>query len=218
MQYLKFNLGDYATMPRQPKQKRALVTVDVIIEAALIAAISDGMANVTTKRIADVAGISVGSLYEYFANKDAIFDELHKRQIQELLGKLQPILPEVVVLPPREALHLLVSTIVDVLRNEDKRYLEYLQQPEVFMRLTTETERYLNPAMLELGLRYISHNPNFLRVKNLPVALFVATNGMAFSIMRYLIMPHPTFSQDALVDVIADLVIGLLPPETETHA
>ena len=56
-------------MPRKPQQSRAKATVDAILEAGFQAVASHGT-QATTRQIAETAGISIGSLYEYFSNKE----------------------------------------------------------------------------------------------------------------------------------------------------
>ena len=51
------------------RQARAKVTVDTIIEAGFIAVALHGPSGTTTRHIAEIAGVSVGSLYEYFKTK-----------------------------------------------------------------------------------------------------------------------------------------------------
>src|SRR5215813_12017235 len=65
---------------RMPKQARARQTVDVILEAAARILRSDGRKGLTTNRIAERAGISVSTLYQYFNNKEEIVVALGKRE------------------------------------------------------------------------------------------------------------------------------------------
>jgi AcrR family transcriptional regulator len=69
---------------RQPKQLRALQTVDAVLEAAVRVLKREGFDALTTNRIAEVAGVSIGSLYQYFPDKGAIFAALHRRHIEEI--------------------------------------------------------------------------------------------------------------------------------------
>ncbi|MFX7882979.1 TetR/AcrR family transcriptional regulator, partial [Acinetobacter baumannii] len=62
---------------RKPRQARAKVTVDTIIEAGFIAVALHGPSGTTTRHIAEIAGVSVGSLYEYFKNKEEIYDAMN---------------------------------------------------------------------------------------------------------------------------------------------
>jgi AcrR family transcriptional regulator len=68
------------TAPRKrPRQDRSEATVDAILEAAARVFASEGYEAATTNRIAEEAGTSVGSLYQYFPSKDAIAVELARR-------------------------------------------------------------------------------------------------------------------------------------------
>lgn len=65
------------------------MTVDAIIEAAARLFVRDGYAASTTNRIAEVAGVSIGSLYEYFPNKGSILAALLKRQVDKMLALMR---------------------------------------------------------------------------------------------------------------------------------
>jgi AcrR family transcriptional regulator len=70
--------------PRKaPRQQRAVETRDRILDAARTVFATHGYAAGTTNRIAEGAGLSVGSLYQYFPNKDAILVELARAHIDE---------------------------------------------------------------------------------------------------------------------------------------
>ena len=74
---------------KKPVQGRSRVTVEAIIEAAARLFVRDGYANSTTNRIAEVAGVSIGSLYEYFPNKGSILAALLKRQVDHMLALMR---------------------------------------------------------------------------------------------------------------------------------
>lgn len=69
--------------PRKtPSQQRSRFTYDTILEAAARVFDAEGM-SATTNRIAERAGVSVGSLYQYFPNKQALLHELALRHIDQ---------------------------------------------------------------------------------------------------------------------------------------
>ncbi len=72
---------------RQPQQRRAKVTVEAILESVVKILKRHGVEAVTTNRIAEVAGVSVGSVYQYFPDKRAIFLALHDRHVEQV-GRL----------------------------------------------------------------------------------------------------------------------------------
>ena len=64
-------------------QARARATMDTIFEATARIIERDGIAALNTNRIAERAGISIGTLYEYFPNKDAILIAMARRRLAE---------------------------------------------------------------------------------------------------------------------------------------
>ncbi|MCW5890451.1 MAG: TetR family transcriptional regulator [bacterium] len=79
---------------RRPRQARAQATSAAILEAAARVFAAHGYAAGTTNRIAERAGVSVGSLYEYWPNKDAILSALLERHLDEAHGVLAPLVAE----------------------------------------------------------------------------------------------------------------------------
>ena len=65
-------------------QKRSRATVDALIEATARVLIKDGFARASTNRIAAAAGVSIGSLYQYFPSKEALVAAVIERHAQEL--------------------------------------------------------------------------------------------------------------------------------------
>lgn len=96
------------TALRKPLQQRARTTVEVVIEASAQVLQAHGYKGATTNRIADRAGVSVGTIYQYFRNKDEIFDALIEAESQAYLAALECHLPAREV-PLREALHTLLA-------------------------------------------------------------------------------------------------------------
>lgn len=74
---------------RKPKQARALETLDTLLEGAAQVLEQRGYARATTNRIADAAGVSVGTVYEYFPDKDALFAALIDRELDALVAAFE---------------------------------------------------------------------------------------------------------------------------------
>lgn len=81
MQQSRIKTTATALTRREPKQQRARQTVDDVLEAVQLVVKRHGAEAVTTNRIAEAAGVSVGSLYQYFPNKRAIFTAVHERHV-----------------------------------------------------------------------------------------------------------------------------------------
>ena len=78
--------ADQRARPRkQPKQARARHTVDAIVEASARILEEQGHGGFTTNAVADVAGVSIGTLYQYFPDKDALLGALIARETGRLV-------------------------------------------------------------------------------------------------------------------------------------
>ncbi len=77
---------------KRPTQRRSRETVDAILDGAAQVFERSGYAAGTTNRIAERAGVSVGSVYEYFPNKDAIVVALAERELDKEREALLAIL------------------------------------------------------------------------------------------------------------------------------
>ena len=92
---LEWRQGRRSTRP--PRQERAHLTVEAILQAAEEVLVDKGYAAATTNRIAERAGVSIGSLYQYFSGKDAVFSELlmrHHKERQVVVDKLRAALKD----------------------------------------------------------------------------------------------------------------------------
>ncbi len=83
---------------KQPSQARAKATVDAIIEATERVLAQRGLTEASTTEIADIAGVSVGTLYQYFPNKQALVAaviearlERDRQEIAEALERARPM-------------------------------------------------------------------------------------------------------------------------------
>lgn len=96
---------------KQPKQARSEALVAAILEAAVQVLAKEGAARFTTVRVAEKAGVSVGSLYQYFPNKAAILFRLQSDEWRQTSDLLQEILADRTQ-PPLDRLRRLVHAFV----------------------------------------------------------------------------------------------------------
>jgi len=85
------------------------VTVDAMLDAVVKLLKRDGASSITTNRIAETAGVSVGSVYQYFPNKSALFVALHARHIGLVAGVIRRRMTEY----PDSSLEHLVESLVE---------------------------------------------------------------------------------------------------------
>jgi AcrR family transcriptional regulator len=99
------------SLRKQPKQLRSAALVDIILEAAVQVLEQEGAQRFTTARVAEKAGVSVGSLYQYFPNKAAILFRLQSDEWRQTTELLRRILEDV-RRAPRDRLRALVHAFI----------------------------------------------------------------------------------------------------------
>ena len=105
------------TKPRKhASQQRSRATVDALIEATARILVREGFDKASTNRIAQVAGVSVGSLYQYFPGKEALVAAVAERHQQQILDTVRGELAEILALPPANAMRRLVTLSVNAHR------------------------------------------------------------------------------------------------------
>ena len=101
---------------KQPKQARSTELVSAVLEAAVQVLSEQGATRFTTARVAEKAGVSVGSLYQYFPNKAAILFRLQSEEWHRTTTLLRGILEDAAMSPPerlRRLVHAFVSSECD---------------------------------------------------------------------------------------------------------
>lgn len=78
-----------SAMRKDPRQARSRATIDAILDAAARILGERGWAGLTTNAAAEVAGVSIGSLYQYFPNKLALIEAVRRRHFDEVLAVLR---------------------------------------------------------------------------------------------------------------------------------
>lgn len=98
---------------RRPRQSRSRETVDVVLTAAAQMFDREGLST-TTNRIAERAGVSIGSLYQYFPNKQALLYALAERHIRQVRTRLDAVFARLrAEEPPFQAMmHAIISEVV----------------------------------------------------------------------------------------------------------
>jgi AcrR family transcriptional regulator len=79
-----------ALKPRKrPQQRRASATLDAIFEATIQLLVKNGLSQLTTTRVAERAGVSVGTMYQYFPHKQALIYAVNERYLELLAERIE---------------------------------------------------------------------------------------------------------------------------------
>jgi AcrR family transcriptional regulator len=191
---------------KQPTQDRAAHTRQRILDAAAHIFGEYGYAAGTTNRIAECAEISIGSLYQYFPNKDAILRALMDAHVDagaELLGKrLADGLPEQL----DEALRVFVRATIDNHRDNPRLHrvlFEEAPRAPAFLSRLHELEE----SMVDATAGLLDNHPAVRAKGRLSARVVVAT--IESLVHRLIASPDPVDPQQ-LEDEIVSLLAGYL--------
>ena len=133
---------------KSPRQRRSQATVEAIVEAAARILETLGPAGFNTNAVARRAGVSVGSLYQYFPGKQALIAELSRRNAEQALGGLAEAAARTAGQPILARLRAFVRVAI-AQQSARPRLSRVLDQLEENLSLTTDA-RATAPAILEL--------------------------------------------------------------------
>lgn len=137
---------------KRPKQDRAKITCQAILDAAAHILAEEGYPALNTNYLARRAGVSIGSLYQYFPNKEAVVASLIEREVDRDRRFLEALFADVHEAPLDEAVRRLVDAVMD--RCEADLVLavalrEQIPRVEWSARMREATS-YLEAALAEL--------------------------------------------------------------------
>ncbi len=136
--------------PRKtPAQSRSAETVAVIVEAAARVLEERGLEGFNTNAIAERGGISIGSVYQYFRNKDSLLASLHEREAEPFVYALEHLPARVTFQAARFAV-IEASVQQQLRRPEPARLLDFVEKQSGFGDLGRNTAYRVQHVMMAL--------------------------------------------------------------------
>jgi len=173
--------------------------------------VREGFDRASTNRIAEVAGVSVGSLYQYFPGKEALVTAVIERHHQELMRLVRGALAEVASQPIAKAVRRLVAAAIEAHRIDPKLHRVLAEQIPRTGRLEN-VERF-NRENYVLFRTFLEEHSDELRVVDLDLAAFVCVTSIEALTHNAVLHRSEMFSDEAvetLVEETTRLVLGYL--------
>jgi AcrR family transcriptional regulator len=192
---------------KHPQQTRSAQLVADILEAATRVLVRDGAYHFTTARVAEAAGVSVGSLYQYFPNKEAILFQLQANEWGQTMSQLERILGDRNTLPPQR----LRAAVRTFLRSEcdEAAFRSALEEAAPLYREAPEArahaedgrhlmERFMRDALPSASARERAFAADL-------VGVVMSSAGKMISVQN-----RSRSQVDALADAVADMFCAYL--------
>ena len=202
------------TSPRkQASQDRSRVTVDALIEATARILVREGFDRASTNRIAAQAGVSVGSLYQYFPSKEALVAAVIDRHHQELMQVVRGVLADVAVQPLEQGVRTLVTVAIKAHRIDPRLHRVLTEQiPRTGRLEKVEAFSRENYAMFRT---YLEAHRDEIRAVDSTLAAFVCVTTI--EALTHSAVLHPDAlseeSVEALIEEATRLVVRYLRKE-----
>lgn len=185
--------------------------VERVLAAAAEVLAERGYAGMSTNRVAETAGVSVGSLYRYFHDKDDLVEQLRRRSADEVMAALAQGMADAVTRPTREAVRHVLAVLVGALQRHRAVTRALLHEVPLGAHgnVLPEVERQL----AHLTRMFVaSHAPGLAPVEA-EARIHLAMGVALTTCLRIALDPPPGVPEERLVDLTADLLtLGLTLP------
>jgi len=200
------------TKPRKhASQDRSRATVDALIEATARILVREGFDQASTNRIAAKAGVSVGSLYQYFPCKEALVAAVMERHNRQLMQVVRNALAEVAALPMQEAVRKLLAAAIEAHRIDPQLHRVLAEQIPRTGKL--ENIEAFNRETYAMFRTYLEAHRDEFRAIDPALAAFVCVTSIE-ALTHTAVLHHPEILTDsatgALVEEATRLIVGYL--------
>lgn len=165
----------HPTKPRKSAtQARSRLTVDALLQATARILVKEGYDRASTNRIAQAAGVSIGSLYQYFPSKEALAAAVIDRHVREMMELVREALARMAAQPLEAAVRELVTVMIDAHRVDPRLHRVLVEQtPRMGKSGNVEA---MDREVLALVHGYLEARREELCVPDLDVAAFICVS------------------------------------------
>jgi AcrR family transcriptional regulator len=193
---------------KSPKQQRSRATVEAILEATARVLVEDGFAKTSTNRIAKVAGVSVGSLYQYFPSKQSLVMALCERHCEQMLTLLGEMSLALLDAPLPLAVRTWVRKMLDVHRVDPALHQALVH---LALHMGLENLQHFDRRGRELVRAYLARRADEILPTDLDLAAFVLVTCVETLTHRFILdFEGDDIPWEALEDEICAVVLRYL--------
>lgn len=195
---------------KQPSQARARALVEALLDSTARILASGGYAALTTNRVAEVAGVSVGSVYEYFPNKQSLVAATLARTIREIVAEVSSSLRTALALEdqPRAGIDYWMRAMTTAL--EKRGGLLRVALREVPFLWDIPEVRDLSQTLQHIALEGRRKSERVLRFDDPEASTYLLMTMTWAAILQSVLYRPPHLSRDRLTGMLVDMVLKLL--------
>jgi AcrR family transcriptional regulator len=195
--------------PRKlPRQARSRASFEAILGGCARVLERGGYESLTTNRVAEAAGVGIGTLYDFFPNREAIVVALAEQKLERLAGEVKEGLAAADGLDAREALDLLIRRIVRAVAADRALYRVLLREAK-FLRNRPETRRALG-AFFELGRLASERARGRLALADPPADTWLVSRMLAHAVLEIVWQGRGEVSRERLTEALVRLTFRMI--------
>lgn len=200
------------TNPRKvASQERSRATVNALIDATARILVRHGFDKASTNHVAEVAGVSIGSLYQYFPSKEALVAAVIKRHNEQIMLTVRGELADIATRPLAQGVRKLIAVAVKAHRVDPKLHRVLAEQIPRVGKL--EDVEAFNSGNYTLFRDYLESRRDEVGALDLDLASFVSVTSIE-ALTHNAVLHHSKMLSDeameALVDEGTRLIVGYL--------
>jgi AcrR family transcriptional regulator len=193
---------------KRPEQDRSRATVEAILEAAARVLVTSGYEAFTTNRVAEKAGISIGSFYQYFPNKDALLSELMRSHIEEIESGVVEMAVHAATMPLEQLIRVAIEQNINAhLINPE---LHRVLSEEVPLAGLTNWKATYTRRMHERVRAAFELRRSEIRVPDLDLAVYMVTSAVEAVVHNAVSARTAELKSGALAAELARMLVGYL--------
>ena len=186
---------------KRASQERSRATVDALVVATARILVRDGFDRASTNRIAQEAGVSIGSLYQYYPGKEALVVAVIERHNRELLTVVREAVAEIAGQPIEAGVRRLVASAVAAHRLDPKLHRVLAEQiPRTGALEDVEAFSRENYGVFRA---YLEDHRGELRAVDLDLATFVCVTSIE-ALTHTAVLHRPDILADDAVETVVD--------------
>ncbi len=195
------------TTPRKrPIQARSKETVEALLEATARVLVKHGYDGLSTNRVAEQAGVSIGSLYQYFPSKEALVAELLEKYSVHFQTLVIGMLANDEDRSPRAVAKTIVRAMVELKRTNPKLARVLREQIPRVGRMNRYEENLAR--IVEATTAFLTANEHALRVRDIRSAAFVVVHAVEAATHQGVI--EEDYDPETLIEDVTDMVTRYL--------
>ena len=194
--------------PRKlPRQTRSRASFDAILDGCARVLERGGYESLTTNHVAEVAGVGIGTLYDFFPNRESIVVALAEQRLDRLAADVKEGLSEAEGLDAYHALDLLVRRIVRAVA-ADRALYRVLLREAVFVRDSRETRHALE-SFFDLGQLASRRAGKRIALPDPPADVWLIGRMLAHAVLE-IVWKRGEPSRDRLIEALVRLTYRML--------